>query len=319
MGAALPLRLDRRCSTRESFQSKALVEFEPRRNRTLGNERLESYLANASDDLPTVPAVATRIIDALDDPDVGVEEVSELIHLDPSLTARILKVSNSSMYGFPMEIQGLGHAMSLVGARAVRNLVMAVAMRETYKVFGPLEQMLWEHSMAAGPATAALAAEFAPGVDADDAFSVGLLHDIGKTALSNSHHDEYEEVTARVFGSDTSFVEAERETFGFDHAELGGRIAKSWALPSRAVAVIQHHHDAGALETLPPEDAQLTALVTVTTGCLARLGAGRPAPFQEFDVSSLPAWGFLGLDESKVDVALEICEERISAAKAFAA
>lgn len=283
----------------------------------MGNERLETYLESASGDLPTVPAVATRIIDALDDPEIGVDEVGELIQRDPSLTARILKVANSSLYGFPMEIQGLGHAMSLVGARSIRNLVMAVAMRETYQVFGPLEQTLWEHSMAAGPATAALAAEFAPTIDSDEAFSVGLLHDIGKTALANSHHDEYEDVAARVFGSKDCFTTFERETFGFDHAELGARVAENWALPPRAVAVIRHHHEPGALDTLPLPDAQLTALVTVTTACITRLGAGRPAPVEDLDVSALPAWSFLGLDDSKVEAALEICAERIAAARAF--
>ena len=284
----------------------------------MGNESLDNYFANASEDLPTVPAVATRVIDALDDPDTGVEEVRELIERDPSLTARILKVSNSSMYGFPMEIQGLGHAMSLVGARSVRNLVMAVAMRETYSVFGPLEQMLWEHSMAAGPVAAALSTEFANDVDPDEAFSVGLLHDVGKTALANSHHDEYEEIVSRATESAEGFSAIERETFGFDHAELGALVVEGWGFPPRAVSVIRHHHDPGALETLPAPEAQLTAIVSVSTACLTRLGAGRPAPVEGIDISELPAWRFLGLDSSKVESTLEICAERIEAARAFA-
>lgn len=284
----------------------------------MGNERLESYVESASEDLPTVPAVATRVIDALDDPDVGVDEVRELIQRDPSLTARILKVSNSSVYGFPMEIQGLGHALSLIGARSVRNLVMAVAMRETYKVFGPLEQSLWEYSMAAGPTSAALATQFVPGVDPDEAFSVALLHDIGKTALANSHHSEYEEIFEQVCESGGDFSPVEIETFGFDHAELGGRVVESWSLPPRAVAAIRYHHDPGALETLPSADAQLTALITIATGCLTRLGAGLPGPVENFEVSKLPAWTFLGLDESDVETALNITSERIEAARAFA-
>jgi putative nucleotidyltransferase with HDIG domain len=282
----------------------------------LRNEQLEQYLAEASDDLPTVPAVASRVISALDDPDTSLDQARELIESDPSITARILKVSNSSMYGFASSIQNLGQAISLIGSRAVRNLVMAVAMRETYTEFGELEQLLWEHSMAAGPTAAGLASEFVSDIDPDDAFTVGLIHDIGKTALANSHRAEYERVAKRAWEERVEFATIEREAFGFDHAELGARVLEGWSLPETVASVIRSHHDSSALAVLPTHEARLTALVTLTTACLDRLGAGRPASIDDLDITALEAWKFLGLSEP--DRVLESCSERVEAARAFA-
>ena len=282
------------------------------------NDELEDYLEEASEDLPTVPAVATKVSEILDDPDASLEDVRELIERDPALSARILKVSNSSLYGFSTEIQSLGQAISLVGSRAVRNLVMAVAMRDCYSEFGPLEQNIWEHSMAAGPTALALATALAPELDPDLAFTVGLLHDVGKTALANSHHDEYEALAKRVYAGEVGLCEAERELFGFDHAELGARIVEQWSLPESTATAIAHHHDAD-LCVLGHEDAQMAAIVNVTSGALTKLGAGRPGPVEDVDVTRLAGWQQLGLADSEAGRVLEIASERIEAARAFSA
>jgi putative nucleotidyltransferase with HDIG domain len=283
------------------------------------NDRLEAYLAEAKEELPTVPAVAAQIIDALDDPEASLDDVRELIERDPALATRILRVSNSSMYSFPTEIQSLGQAMSLIGARSVRNLVMAVAMRETYQSFGTLERLLWEHAMSAGPAAAGLAKKLGVAVDPDECFMAGLLHDIGKTALANSHREEYEAVFERIQAESLRSVDAERDAFGFDHAELGARVAESWSLPPRVISVIRHHHDPAALEKLPEPDAKETALVEVASGCLTRLGAGRQGPVAELDVCALPGWKFLGTDDALLEDALAVTGEQVEAAAAFSA
>lgn len=280
------------------------------------DEKLEEYLEEASEDLPTVPAVATKVIDCLDDPDGSLDDVRELIERDPALSARILKVSNSSMYGFSTEIQSLGQAISLVGGRAVRNLVMAVAMRETYAEFGDLEQMMWEHSMAAGPTALAVAAKLAPQLDGDEIFTAGLLHDIGKTALANSHRDEYEALSKTVFAGGAELVDAEREQFGFDHAALGGRVVEQWSLPDSAATVIANHHAEDLVE-LSRGDAATAAVVSITSGCLNKLGAGRPGPVEDLDVTSLPGWRFLKLGDDEVDAVVEICREGVESARAF--
>ena len=283
----------------------------------MSNERLAAYLEGASQDLPTIPKVATRVIEAIDDPDSSVDDIRALIEQDPALTARVMKISNSSLYSFATEIRSLDQALALLGSRTVRNLVMAVAMREAYTEFGELEQMLWAHSSAAGPACAALARRIG-GVDPDEAFTLGLLHDIGKAALANSHRAEYEDVFRRVTEENVSFKDAERDHFGFDHAELGAHVAERWELPAVIVSVIRHHHDPDALASLSEPVQRMTALVSVTTACLSRLGSGRPQAVEALDPSRMAAWKHLGLGDDDVEELLTICAERIEAAKALA-
>ena len=280
--------------------------------------RLEEYLAQASDDLPTVPDVADRVIEILDDPDSSADDVRAVIERDAALTARILKVSNSAMYGIPSEISSVGQAISLIGARAVRNLVMAVAMREVYREFGELEQRLWDHGSAAGPLAAALARRFGIPVDPDEAFSAGLLHDIGKTSLANSHRSEFEAITKQTLENGADGCALEREGFGFDHAELGARVAEGWKLPPSLVRAIRHHHDDSAFASLPEAEGTMAALVSLSSHCLVRFGVGRLAPAADLDVTALPAWSFLGLPEGEVDAMLVLCEEQIEAAQALA-
>lgn len=280
----------------------------------MGTKQLEDYLVEASGDLPTVPSVASRVIEAVDDEKSSVADVRALIEQDAALAARIMKVSNSSMYSFATEICSLEQGLSLLGGRTVKNLVMAVAMREVYQNFGPVEQRLWEHTTAAGPVAAALA-ERVGGVDTDEAFTVGLLHDIGKAALANSHHEEYEQVVARVDEKGVRYSDAERDVFGFDHAELGARVAERWELPERLVTVIRCHHDLDALSQLPEPVARLTALVGLATASLTHLGSGRAQPIEDLDLSGIGAWSFLGLCDDDLEPIIALCQERIESAQ----
>ena len=280
--------------------------------------RLEDYLAEASDDLPTVPDVADRVIEVLDDPDTSADDVRAVIERDAALAARILKVSNSAMYGIPSEISSISQAISLIGGRAVRNLVMAVAMREVYREFGPLEQRLWDHGSAAAPIAAAIARAHEIAVDPDEAFSAALLHDIGKTALANSHRAEFEALVKEVDASGGDACQAEREAFGFDHAQVGARVAEGWKLPPALVEAIRRHHDEDAFATLPDAQGRMAALVSLTSHLLTKLGVGRPAPQPELDPTALPAWSFLGLPADAVDDLMTLCEEQVEAAQSLA-
>ncbi len=281
----------------------------------MANDRLEDYLAEASDDLPTVPDVADRVIEMLDDPDSSADDVRAVIERDASLAARILKVSNSAMYGIPSEISSVGQAISLIGARAVRNLVMAVAMREVYREFGELEQRLWDHGSAAGPVAAAAARHFGLDVDADGVFTAGLLHDIGKTALANSHRPEYEALVKTALTEGTDGTALEQEQFGFDHAELGARVAESWKLPAPLIEAIRSHHTEQAFGSLGPAEGRLAAVVSLASHTLARLGVGRAAPCEDLDLEALPAWSFLGLPQGGCEAWLGLATEQVEAAK----
>lgn len=150
------------------------------------------------------------------------------------------------------------------------------------------------------------------GCNPDEAFTAGLLHDLGKIALNNSAREQYTKVITRVYNDGIGFVEAERAEFGFDHAELGACVADKWRLPPILISAIRNHHDPAALEKLSEREAKLTALTTIATACCTKLGVGRRSPVEEFDVTALPAWSFVGLSADDEDLILGLVAEQVA-------
>ena len=280
------------------------------------SNRLESYLKASEGDLPTMPAIAGKVVQAVDNPDSSIDDIRSLIEQDAAIAARILKISNSALYGFPSEIQSLSHAISLLGTMTVRNLVLAASMKETYKRFGLMEKLLWQHSSLAGPVAGMLAAYRGIAIDPDVAFTAGLMHHIGKTALANSHREEYEQVMSKVYNDSRSFTDVENEIFGFSHAELGAAVVQQWGLPDGLVLTIQHHHNPGMLAELDDEVARMCALTTVTSLCLSKLGVGRSRPLDGLDLTEVPAWSFLDLGQEDVEPILSACADRVKESQA---
>lgn len=268
-----------------------------------------SQFVNRIGDLPSVPAIAATVIALVEDPNASADDLRAVIERDPALAARILKVANSSLFGFSRRIETLRHAIALLGFRTVKNLVLGASMKEVFKRFGLTERLLWEHATRAGAVAARLTDHASIDVDREEAFTLGLLHDLGKIALNNAAPEEYSRVVARVYNEGVTFVVAERDLFGFDHAELGALVAEKWKLPPRLETAIRLHHTPEALETLPIEDRRLTALATVTTALCTRLGVGRRSPVESFDPRTLPAWAALGLGADDFDSVLEMATE----------
>lgn len=273
------------------------------------NDRLKPYLAVVGD-LPGIPMIAGQVMTAAADPNSSADDLREIIEKDPALAGRILKVANSSLYAFSRSIETLRHAIALLGFRTVENMVMAASLKDTFKDFGLSEKLLWEHATLAGAVAAKISSYGPIDVERESAFTAGLLHDLGKVALSNTARERYQKIIMRTYNETTSFHEAERDEFGFDHAELGALVAEKWKLPRRLVMAIRHHHsDPEDYPELAPDESRLIALTSVVTLCCTKLGYGRREPIEEIDVSSLPAWSFLGLGADDVEPVLEQVSE----------
>jgi hypothetical protein len=137
------------------------------------------------------------------------------------------------------------------------------------------------------------------------------MHHIGKTALANSHRDEYERVMSTVYNEGRSLTDVEHEVFGFSHAELDAAVVQQWGLPEGLVLTIQHHHNPGKLAELDEEVARICALTTVTSLCLSKLGVGRSKLLDSLDIGAQAAWAFLNLTAEDVDPILNACSDRI--------
>lgn len=267
-------------------------------------------------EIPSIPQVASRVMTAVSDPATSADDLRQIIEFDPSIAAKILRFANSSMYGFRREVDTLRHAITLLGFRSVECTVLAASLRYVFQHFGLSEKLLWEHSTLSGVVAAKLARYGPIDHDRESAFTGGLLHDLGKIALSNVYRKRYAYVMARTYNEGLSFVEAERDEFGFDHAVLGAHVAETWQLPDALVAAIRYHHEPPErYAELPEEHVRLIALTSVVTRVCTRLGLGRRGPIDAIDVSLAPGWALLGLTEDDVEPVLELASEEAKGAE----
>lgn len=194
-------------------------------------------------DLPTLPAVLGRVLEAAFDPDVSALELGKHIAADQTLSARLLKIVNSPYYGYYRQINSITTAVVILGFVEIRNIVFTATAFQTIDDSGSGydRTQLWRHSLAA-----AIAAERCANlldISSDGAFVAGLLHDIGKVALDSIYPSQFAKAVQWSHEEQRPLCEIEQQTFGLDHAEAGGLLAEHWNLPVAVTGAIRCHHE----------------------------------------------------------------------------
>ena len=211
--------------------------------------------------LPTLPAVMTRIIQKVEDPKTSTNEIVDMIGVDQALTMKVLKIVNSAYYGFRQRIATLDRAVVILGFNNIKNLALSASIFDTLSGEGKGEFNLmkfWGHSIGCGVATKVLAVKLGHDPKSlDEFFTAGLLHDIGKVVLDKYVHEEFSEAVKMAAEKDMLIMEAEREVLGADHTDMGHWVAVKWGLPTSLKEVISFHHSPGAAK----EAKELTGLV----------------------------------------------------------
>jgi len=195
------------------------------------------------DRLPALPEVIQNLIDYLQHPEVDVGQVAERIARDPALAAKLLRVANSSFYGLQSQVATIPDALVVLGLRAVRTLVTGAAMVTHFQalaVAGYDQRAFWLHS--AGTALCARVLARQIGANTENAYTAGLLHDIGCLILAARFPEEYHRTTAYRARLDCHLIEAEHEVLAFDHAQIGAALAARWKFPAEIAAAIASHH-----------------------------------------------------------------------------
>ncbi|HMI31968.1 MAG TPA: HDOD domain-containing protein [Candidatus Limnocylindrales bacterium] len=250
--------------------------------------------------LPTLPLVASRLLESIADPDAATsEEIGAVIALDPALTARTLKLANSDFYGFPRKVGTVELAVVVLGADTIRDLVLGAAVFQTLDPTWKTLTGLWSHSLACGVAARALADRCRYRLDAE-AFAAGMLHDIGKVVLRQTFPERYEAAVALVREQGISMVEAERGVLGSDHAEVGGWLAERWGLPGDLVEAIAYHHRPEQARLNP----ELTSIVHIADSLAGRTGNPWPLEAKNGPVSQF-AWECVEAGEIEREALLE--------------
>lgn len=229
------------------------------------------------DKLPNINKVAIRIIRMLDDENIGIQDLSNAISLDQSLTTQLLKLCNSAYLGFSKKITNVNDAVIKLGFKKVKNLTLMAISHNTLtrEVEGyDLEQYaLWNNSI-----TCAVYAKYLANRtgyhDPETAFTAGLLRDIGKLVIHEYIGAGYDAIIESVTSKGISFSKAEEDVVGFDHSYIGSRLATEWNLPSILVESIKYHHDFNRAEELNCEDLKLIAIIHIADALTMMSGTG---------------------------------------------
>jgi HD-like signal output (HDOD) protein len=231
-------------------------------------------VVNIAGDLPALPGSAMAAMKMADDPKVNARELQAVIARDQALTARILKICNSAMFCFEREVATLTHAIAILGLDKVRSIIVAATVQQMFHSDATsgkdlTTRLFWEHSWGAALAARALAVATKFPVP-EEAFTCGLIHDIGKLVLLKNRSDLYREILNDVYRGKTSFYQSEMDAFGFSHAHLGALLASKWHFPSQLVEGILCHHDVAAA----PKYRHLTAITALADRMMILLEVG---------------------------------------------
>jgi len=197
------------------------------------------------EDLPTLPTILFEVNTLLEDINTSAKKLSDTIENDQSMVVKILKLVNSSFYGFRSRVSDISNAVVLLGFNTVRNSVISVSIIEAFSVKNDLDgfdiKEFWKHSIAVAMTSKHLA-EKCRIETPDNCFVAGLLHDIGKLVLSQYFQDLFIKVWFTAQKENLDFYQAEKKEISVKHPMIGSLLAKRWQFPDYLVDAVKCHH-----------------------------------------------------------------------------
>ena len=205
----------------------------------------------ARKNLPTIPTVLARILQLADAENVSGKELIAVIEHDQSLTGKMLRLANSAFFGQSRRVATIPRAIVLLGFSTVRNLALGVKVWDTLGAGIARNRLdeLWTHAVAVGVAAKALTARLRAG-DPDEAFTAGVLHDVGRLILAMRFREEYWRIVGGA-GEAEAIERKEAAGLGVDHTEVAGWVLEAWSLPPTIVEAVRSHHAADVRAGVP--------------------------------------------------------------------
>ncbi|MCA1804066.1 MAG: HDOD domain-containing protein [Xanthomonadaceae bacterium] len=253
-------------------------------------------------ELASLPAVVLRALELLNAPDSSAADIGQVISEDPALSVRLLRIVNSSFYGFPSRIETISRAITIVGTLEITDLVLGSSAVEAFAGL-PNElidmQQFWEHSLYAGVVARVLARHHrAP--NTERFFVSGLLHDIGSLVLYHQRPEESRRAL-ELARAGRPLHQVEQEIFGFDHSDVGAELMQAWNLPEAFVEAARHHHRPLEAQEYPLETAMVHLADIIAAGAHLTGSATNQVPPLE-----PRAWELTGL---ALDITESVIEE----------
>jgi HD-like signal output (HDOD) protein len=261
--------------------------------------KISSFLKKVSE-IPPLPSVTSRILEVAENPLSSAHELTDIISNDPALTAQILKAANSAFYGFPNKIGTIYLAIVILGFNMVRTIALSSGVLKVFSARDSKKSLLkpdsfWEHSLKTGVACKILAKRYKYYLSGE-AFTAGLLHDIGRIILAHYNTTKYNDVIKHSAKQRKSLLDSEVEILGFSHADVGGVLLQDWNLPLAIADAVSFHHSPTLSKHVPD-----LASLTQVGDYLAHLHSFRNHQEPLEPVPNIDLWGTLAVPEDPKD------------------
>lgn len=270
--------------------------------------RLRSIVSRTTE-LTPLKAVATKAIQLAEDERSAALDLANVISSDQALTAKLLRLSNSAYYGHSRRIANVREAVVLLGMRTVRSVAIASGIMDALKVpelDGFEQDLFWAHAVCVGLVAEQLAKE-TKAARAEDAFTGGVLHDVGKLAMMIAEPHAAAEVLALVAAGEP-YRDAEMTVFGVSHQAVGAKLAERWRFPEHLSAAIKAHHPA----RVPASIASLGDVIAVADLACNRAGLAAGFDFTgdptRWPITAMPPRAELAI--AKLPAGMQTIQER---------
>ena len=251
-----------------------------------------AQIVDSLEDLPSLPVVVMELLTSIDQDDVDISVLAKKVSHDAALTAKTLRLANSSLFGLQVKVTTIQQAIIFLGFQTTRNLITAAAVTGCFaqgQCAGFDDKAFWRHSIATAACAKIIARRLR--FNQDYAFTAGLLHDIGRLVLVTIFPREYEAAMVHRHLNDTSVRDAEQAVMGVDHVQAGTALAEYWNFSDTMKLAIRHHHDPDE-----PGAGLLASIVHVANAIVHALDVVGEEDDLAPTVSSA-AWDALGLNE----------------------
>ncbi len=283
-------------------------------------ETAELWLKDSAN-LVSPPDICIKIFELMETNQASAQSLGSVISRDPSLTARLLRIVNSSFYGFPHRIDTVSRAVTVIGVSELYNLVVTVSAITSFSRipnFIVNIDTFWRHSVSCGILARELARQCKV-LHPERLFVAGILHDLGSLVMYHRAPDRMKNLLLAAQGNETILQHLEKKEFGFTHADIGGMLLSRWQLPKLLHEAVRYHHDPASAEEAGLE----ASLVHIADGFANRSeqGAFYAMPTQDLFVDH-EAWRITGLDadpERLTDIVEDTREQYRDAVNLFSA
>ena len=265
--------------------------------------------------LPTLPSILNNVNKMMLNPKTSAKEVAQLISSDPAITSKVLRVVNSSFYGFPSRITTVTHAIVILGFNTIKSIVLSSSIFDVFKKESKTSDFdrteFWKHSIGCGAAARVLGRGM--GYTAlEELFIAGLLHDIGKIILDQFAHDKFTAILEMVKKKDILIYQAEEEVLGITHADIGAWLFEKWNLSKGLVECTRCHHN----PALATDNQKLISIIHIADILCRSLRFGSGGD-NKIPMMSDAAWNALGLNTNTFPRLLKETDEEIEKAMIF--